>query len=190
MILYPIESLLEQKGGWIFVFCGCMFSGKTTRLIHVAEIAERLNIAKLVFKPEIENRFGEAFIGTHDGKKYPATPGNHISEMNALVEACNPQLILIDEVQFFDASIVEQLNEWANQGRKIMVAGLDLNHQQEPFGHMPLLLAKAEYVQKVQSICAKSGEVASFTLKKSDSKSEVEIGGAELYEARNRNYIK
>ena len=174
----------RERAGWIEVISGCMFSGKTEELIR------RLNraiIAKQrveIFKPVIDKRYHQEQIVSHSEKAIRSTPVNFANDIFLLAGDCD--VVGIDEAQFFDQSIVEVCNTLANNGKRIIVAGLDMDYEGKPFGPMPHLLAIAEFVTKVHAICAQTGELASFSFRLSDNDSQVMLGEKGEYEARSR----
>jgi thymidine kinase len=174
----------REKTGWIEVICGCMFSGKTEELIR------RLNRALIahqkveIFKPVIDKRYHEENIVSHSERAIRSTPVNFASDILLLTGNCD--VVGIDEAQFFDEAIVEVCNTLANQGKRVIVAGLDMDYEGKPFGPMPFLLAVAEFVTKVHAICAQTGELASFSFRLSENKSQVMLGEKDVYEARSR----
>jgi thymidine kinase len=184
MFIEPRLGGLE-KVGWIEVICGCMFSGKTEELIR------RLNRALIakqkveIFKPSIDKRYHDEKIVSHSEREIRSTPVNFANDILLLSGDCD--VVGIDEAQFFDEAIVEVCNTLANQGKRVIVAGLDMDFEGKPFGPMPYLLAVAEFVTKVHAICAQTGELASFSFRLSKNKSQVVLGEKDVYEARNRS---
>lgn len=174
----------REKAGWIEAICGCMFSGKTEELIR------RLNRALIaqqrveIFKPAIDKRYHEEKIVSHSDREIRSTPVNFAGDILLLAGNCD--VVGIDEAQFFDEAIVEVCNTLANQGKRVIVAGLDMDYEGKPFGPMPNLLAVAEFVTKVHAICAQTGELASFSFRLTDNKSQVMLGEKAQYEARSR----
>jgi thymidine kinase len=174
----------QEKNGWIEVICGCMFSGKTEELIR------RLNRALIakqkveIFKPAIDKRYDEQKIVSHSEREIRSTPVNFAGDILLLAGDCD--VVGIDEAQFFDDAIVEICNKLANSGKRVIVAGLDMDYEGKPFGPMPNLLAVAEFVTKVHAICAQTGELASFSFRLSENKSQVLLGEKDKYEARSR----
>lgn len=162
-----------------------MFSGKTEELIR------RLNraiIAKQqveIFKPVIDNRYHETAVVSHNQNSIRSTTVNFASDILMLAGDCD--VVGIDEAQFFDEAIVEVCNTLANSGKRVIVAGLDMDFEGKPFGAMPFLMAVAEYVTKVHAICAQSGELASFSYRLTDDERQVVVGEKNIYEARNRS---
>ncbi len=161
-----------------------MFSGKTEELIR------RLNRALIakqkveIFKPAVDKRYDEQKIVSHSDREIRSTPVNFADDILLLAGDCD--VVGIDEAQFFDDAIVEVCNKLANSGKRVIVAGLDMDYEGKPFGPMPNLLAVAEFVTKVHAICAQTGELASFSFRLADSKSKVLLGEMDKYEARTR----
>lgn len=174
----------NQRVGWIEVISGCMFSGKTEELIR------RLNraiIAKQkveIFKPVMDKRYHENKIVSHNENAIRSTPVDFASDI--LLLAGNCEVVGIDEAQFFDEAIVDVCNTLANSGKRVIVAGLDMDFEGKPFGQMPNLLAVAEFVTKVHAICSETGELASFSFRLSDNDQQVMLGEKDVYEARSR----
>ena len=176
----------DEKGasGWIEVICGCMFSGKTEELIR------RLNRALIakqkveIFKPKIDTRYHTEKIVSHNEREIRSTPVNFANDILLLAGECD--VVGIDEAQFFDESIVEVCNMLANSGKRVIVAGLDMDYEGKPFGPMPNLLAVAEFVTKVHAICAQTGELASFSYRLAANNAQVMLGEKDVYEARSR----
>lgn len=175
----------QEGAGWIEVIAGCMFSGKTEELIR------RLNrsiIARQkveIFKPVIDTRYHQENIVSHNENTIRSTPVNFSSDILLLAGDCD--VVGIDEAQFFDDAIVDVCNTLANSGKRVIIAGLDMDFEGKPFGPMPHLLAVAEYVTKVHAICAQTGELASFSFRLSDSSRQVMLGEKTEYEARSRS---
>lgn len=161
-----------------------MFSGKTEELIR------RLNRALIakqkveIFKPTIDTRYHDQKIVSHSEREIRSTPVNFASDILLLAGDCD--VVGIDEAQFFDEAIVEVCNALANSGKRVIVAGLDMDYEGNPFGPMPNLLAVAEYVTKVHAICAQTGELASFSFRLTANDAQVMLGEKDSYEARSR----
>lgn len=177
--------------GWIEVICGSMFSGKTEELIrriHRAQIARQ---KVQVFKPAIDQRYSEGAVASHNGLQTHAIPVNSAAELRELVDPA-ATVIAIDEVQFFDASVVALCQELADQGKRVICAGLDMDFRGEPFGPIPQLLAVAEKVDKLQAICVVCGGPASRSQRLINGQPAhyddpiVLVGASEVYEARCR----
>ena len=181
-----LENTVNINGefGWIEVICGSMFSGKTEELIR------RLNRAKIakqkikVFKPSIDKRYDKEYIISHNQKHLSSSIISEASEILSLSEGYN--VVGIDEAQFFDLGIVKVCNDLANKGFRVILAGLDMDYQGNPFGPMPALMATAEYVTKVHAVCARSGNLANHSFRTSKNNSLIHIGEKESYEPLSR----
>lgn len=180
-----LGSKRAHRAGWIEVITGCMFSGKTEELIR------RLNRALIakqkveIFKPAIDTRYDDKKIVSHNENTIRSTPVNFANDILLLAGECD--VVGIDEAQFFDDAIVEVCNQLANQGKRVIVAGLDMDFEGKPFGPMPFLLAVAEFVTKVHAICAQTGELASFSFRLVPNEKQVMLGERTEYEARSRS---
>lgn len=188
MFLEPQSKISgEHTSGSIEVICGCMFSGKTEELIRRLR---RATIAKQnveIFKPAIDTRYDDDDVVSHNKTAIRSTPVQFASDI--LLLAGDSDVIGIDEAQFFDDEIVDVSRKLANSGKRVIVAGLDMDASGKPFGPMPNLLAIAEFVTKLHAICTISGSLASFSYKLTDSEKTVELGETDIYEARNRKYF-
>ncbi len=176
----------RQNGtGWIEVIVGSMFSGKSEELIR------RLNRARIarqkvqVFKPKIDARYSVEEIASHSGQKHDSTP---VSSAAELMEQVRPdtQVVGIDEGQFFDMEIIAAVNELADSGKRVIVAGLDQDYTGKPFEPMPQLLSVAEFITKTHAICVKCGSTANYSQRTVESEERVEVGASDKYEARCR----
>ncbi len=174
-----------QRSGWIEVICGCMFSGKTEELIRRLKRARIASLKIEVFKPRIDTRYDETNIVSHDTASVLATPVDHPEKILDIND--NTAVVGIDEVQFFDESIVEVCQQLALRGVRVVVAGLDMDYRGEPFGPMPKLLAVAEYVTKVHAICVHCGNLATHSYRLADGDAIVLLGEKEQYEPRCRS---
>lgn len=161
-----------------------MFSGKTEELIRRLNRAliARLNVR--IFKPVIDKRYHHADIVSHNENSIPSIPVGAAGEIRDLSGNCD--VVGIDEAQFFGPAIVDVCNALANQGKRVIVAGLDMDYKGVPFGYMPQLLAVAEYVTKVHAICMVCGEVATYSYRLTPDKEQVMLGETKEYEARCR----
>lgn len=174
----------KGRSGWIEVICGCMFSGKTEELIR------RLNRALIakqkveIFKPVTDKRYHHTEIVSHNENAIRSTPVNFASDILLLTGDCD--VVGIDEAQFFDEALVDVCNHLANSGKRVIVAGLDMDYEGKPFGPMPNLLAVSEFITKVHAICAQTGELASFSFRLIDNDAQVMLGEKAEYEARSR----
>ncbi|MDN3204845.1 thymidine kinase [Algoriphagus sediminis] len=175
---------LPEGKGQIEIICGSMFSGKTEELIR------RLNraiIAKQkveIFKPSIDKRYDTSEVVSHDDARIRSTPVNFAEDILLLSGDCD--VIGIDEVQFFDSQIISVVQKLARQGKRVIMAGLDMDFKGKPFEPVPQLMAIAEYVTKVHAICMKCGDLASFSFRKTSNEEKVLLGEKESYEARCR----
>lgn len=171
--------------GWIEVIAGSMFSGKTEELIRRLKRAQIAKQKVEIFKPIVDTRYDDEKVVSHDDNSIESSPVANSS--NILILANGVDVVGIDEAQFFDEGIVEVCNQLANQGTRVIVAGLDMDSNGVPFGPMPNLMATAEYVTKVHAICPHSGNLAHYTHRKSDvNTSRVMLGGPEEYEPLSR----
>ena len=152
----------QPDGGWIELICGSMFSGKSEELIRRVKRAEIARQKVQVFKPRLDTRYGEDQVSSHSGAHVSAIPVQSASEIAQLVEP-DTDVVAIDEVQFFDWAVSDVCNAFANHGKRVILAGLDLDFRGEPFGPMPLLLAQAEEVNKLHAICMICGAPATRT---------------------------
>lgn len=186
MFLEPSIGSIKSSGnkGQIEVICGSMFSGKTEELIR------RLNRARIakqkveIFKPSFDKRYDDNDVVSHNDNSIRSTPVNFANDILLLSGDCD--VVGIDEVQFFDEEIVPVAQKLANQGKRVILAGLDMDFEGNPFEPMPKLMAIAEYVTKVNAICMKCGDLAAFSFRLSDAKEKVVLGEKESYEARCR----
>ena len=172
-------------GGWIEVICGPMFSGKTEELIRRLKRAQIARQKVEIFKPIIDTRYHEEHVVSHDANSIHSTPVESSSNIELL--ANDTRVVGIDEAQFFDDGIVDVCNNLANQGIRVIVAGLDLDYTGKPFGPMPNLLATAEYVTKLHAICTHSGQLAHFSFRKAADKKRIMLGELDNYEPVSRS---
>lgn len=186
MFIEPLigKNNYRENTGHIEVICGSMFSGKTEELIR------RLNRALIarqeveIFKPAMDSRYHPANVISHNETFIRSTPVQFADDIILLSGNCD--VVGIDEVQFFDRQIVQVANSLARSGKRVVLAGLDMDFEGKPFDPMPQLMAVAEYVTKVHAICMKCGALASYSFRLSDSKEKVMLGEMESYEARCR----
>lgn len=177
---------LEQKGnkkqqkGWIEVVCGSMFSGKTEELIRRLKRAEFAKLKVEIFKPSVDTRYDENDVVSHQGTTIRSTPVP--ASENILLLANDVDVIGIDEAQFFDEQLPIVCEKLANAGIRVIVAGLDMDFAGKPFGPIPSLLAKAEYVTKVHAICMTCGDLAQFSHRKIANENLVLLGEVDEYE--------
>lgn len=187
-----MEHIGETKGH-IELICGSMFSGKSEELIRRVRRAQIARQNVMVFAHAIDTRYGEAKIASHSGADLDARPIKHATEILAHVDA-HTDVVAIDEAQFFDWTIAEVVNRLAQRGVRVIVAGLDTDFRGEPFGPMPVLMAQAEQVDKLNAICMVCGGAASRTQRLVNGEPAayddplVVVGANELYEARCRHH--
>lgn len=170
----------EKKFGCIEVVCGSMFSGKTEELIRRLRRAQFANQKIATFKPVIDVRYSEEEVVSHDSHSICSKPIQNPAEMLDIDP--DVKVVGVDEVQFFDSSVVEVCQTLANRGVRVIVAGLDQDYLGKPFGPMPALMAVAEDVQKVHAICVKCGCLANYSHRLSRSKDLVVLGEKDIYE--------
>jgi thymidine kinase len=168
-----------------------MFSGKTEELIRRLKRARIAKQGVQVFKPKLDTRYAHAKITSHDGLDFQATAVSQAEDILDLLSA-ETDVVAVDEAQFFDWSITEVCDVLANRGLRVIVAGLDMDFRGEPFGPMPVLIAQAEQVDKLQAICQRCGAPASRTQRLINGKPAayddpvILVGAEEVYEARCR----
>ena len=184
------RSISQADGiGWIEVICGSMFSGKTEELLRRVKRAKIAKQKIKIFKPKKDVRYDKKKVISHDQNSIKSKPVSNPGKIIKLSEKF--EVIGIDEAQFFDDSIVEVCNELANQGKRVIVSGLDMDYKGKPFGPMPNLLAIAEYVTKVHAVCSKSGKMASYTHRIVESDDLILLGDTKKYQALSRKeFIK
>lgn len=170
----------SMRTGWIEVICGSMFSGKTEELIR------RLNRARIarqkveIFKPAVDTRYDETDVVSHDAKAVSSTPVENASQI--LFYAQDFEVVGIDEAQFFGEELVSVCNELARNGKRVIVAGLDMDYLGNPFGPIPKLMATAEYVTKVHAICIRCGNLANYSHRTVKDDNLVVLGETDVYE--------
>ena len=174
----------NEQFGWIEVICGSMFSGKTEELIRRIKRAKIANQKIKVFKPIIDSR-SKNFIESHDESKLECIEVESSNEILKKIDNCD--VIAIDEAQFFDDQIVSVCNKIANNGIRVIIAGLDMDYLGNPFGPMPNLMAISEYVTKVHAVCKQSGNIANYSFRKNNKKDIVVIGEKDKYEPLSRS---
>jgi len=174
--------------GSIELICGCMFSGKSERLIARAESAQREGRRVAGFKHASDDRYDVGQIASHSGRTCPARPVHHPEEIEGLVG--DAELVLIDEAQFFGPEIVEVCRRLAADGRTVVLAGLDRDSWGEPFGPMPALAEIADHVVRTQGVCSQCGRPADYTQRISPVGGINMVGGPGAYEARCREHFQ
>ena len=185
-------SINKEKKGWIEVVCGSMFSGKTEELIRRIKVLEFAKKQVVVFKPKIDNRYSDTMVSSHAGSKVDSIV---IEKAIEILKYVNDEVdvIAIDEVQFLDDKIVDVCNYLANNGKRVMCAGLDMDFKAEPFGVMPKLITEAEFVTKLTAVCNVCGAPATRTQRIINGRPArfddpiILVGANEAYEARCRH---
>jgi len=184
---------MKHHVGFVEVITGSMFCGKTDELIRRLRRATIARQKVMVFKPVIDNRYAVEKVTSHAGSDFDALPIQQVDEIFGNLEK-DTTVVAIDEAQFFDEKIIEIVQRLANDGLRVIVAGLDTDFRGEPFGPIPALMAKAERVDKLHAICMVCGEAASRTQRLVNGHPAhyhdpvVIVGAAELYEARCRQH--
>lgn len=176
---------LSAAKGWIEIVCGSMFSGKTEELIRRLKRAQIANQTVEIFKPAVDVRYDEHDIVSHNANRIRSTPVE--SAQSILLLSSGVDVVGIDEAQFFDDELPNVAEQLAVRGTRVIVAGLDMDFKGKPFGPMPALLARAEYITKLHAICVQCGDIANYSYRKGDSDSKVLLGEQDLYEPRCRN---
>ncbi len=181
-----MEVSQRNRGGWIEVIAGSMFSGKSEELIRRLRRAQIAKQKVQIFKPAIDDRFSEDHIISHSEMRIPST---NVANPRQLIESvhADTQVVGIDEAQFFDQELPAVVNTLADQGRRVIVAGLDQDYLGRPFEPMPALLAIAEYITKTLAICMVCGGPANHTQRLVASRERVLVGATGSYEARCRD---
>jgi thymidine kinase len=182
MFLEP--NVNKSKSGWIEVVCGSMFSGKTEELIRRLKRAKIANLKVEIFKPIIDTRYHETQVVSHDSNTIMSTPVS--SSQNILLLSSDVEVVGIDEAQFFDDGLPDVCEQLAKNGVRVIIAGLDMDFLGRPFGPIPSLLAKAEYITKVHAICVRCGALANHSYRLIESDTKVLLGEKETYEPRCR----
>ena len=177
-------NLKGERRGWIEVICGSMFSGKTEELIRRLKRVKIANLKVEIFKPAIDTRYDEQKIMSHDTNAIHSTPVD--SSQNILLLAQDVDVVGIDEAQFFDGEIANVCEQLAQKGIRVIVAGLDMDYLGNPFGQMPNLLAKADYITKLHAICQVCGNIANISYRKVKAGGQVLLGEKDVYEPRCR----
>ena len=186
MFLEPHFS--GQRSGWLEVICGSMFSGKTEELIRRLKRAGIAGQKVAVYKPAVDTRYAEESVVSHDSNSFVATPLTHSAEL--LDTPDDVSVIGLDEAQFFDPDIVKHTQDLAHRGKRLIIAGLDMDFRGKPFGPMSDLLAVAEYITKVHAICSHCGNLATHSYRLTPNQDTVVLGEKNLYEARCRKCFR
>lgn len=183
----------NRKFGWIECICGSMFSGKSEELLRRIKRGVIAKQKVLLFKPSIDNRYEENMVSTHNGNSYESVNIDKAEQIYDYIIDKKYDIIGIDEVQFFDEKIVEVIDKLADDGIRVIVAGLDMDFKAEPFHPMPEIMAVSEMVTKLHAVCNKCGKEASRSQRLIDGEPAryddpiVVIGASESYEARCRH---
>lgn len=175
---YPVGT------GWIEVITGCMFSGKTEELIRRLNRARYATEGVVMFKPSVDTRYSTADVVSHSELRFPSHPVDHASDILRMVD--DAVVVGIDEAQFFDRDLIDVVTRLAEERRRVVVAGLDLDYRGVPFEPMPELMATAEYVTKTLAVCVVCGAPASRTQRLARTEARILLGATESYEARCR----
>ncbi|OYT17479.1 MAG: thymidine kinase [Bacteroidetes bacterium 4572_77] len=170
----------KDKSGWVEVIVGSMFSGKTEELIRRLKRAEIARLKVEIFKPGVDTRYDEEDVVSHNKTTIKSTPIESADQI--LLYANDVDVVGIDEAQFFDNQLGPVCNELANNGIRVIVAGLDMDFQGKPFGPIPHLMAIAEYTTKVHAICIRCGNLAQYSHRIIKGKDLVVLGETESYE--------
>ncbi|MBI3509516.1 MAG: thymidine kinase [Bacteroidetes bacterium] len=170
----------HKRKGCIEVVCGSMFSGKTEELIRRLRRAKIAKLKVEIFKPAVDNRYHEVKVVSHDANEIHSTPVSSSSMITGLAKEVD--VVGIDEAQFFDMEIVDVCSSLANNGVRVIVAGLDMDFMGKPFGPIPALLSIAEYVTKVHAICMRCGNLANHSHRITGGNELVQLGEKESYE--------
>lgn len=183
---------IPHHEGWVEVVVGPMFSGKSDELIRRIKRALIARQRVVVFKPRIDDRYNVTDVSSHDGRRAEAIPVRDSKEMQSHLSDPLPDVVAIDEAQFFDADLIATVLELANKGVRVICAGLDMDFKAEPFGIMPELLTRAEYVEKLFAVCPVCGAPATRTQRFVNGKPAryddpvILVGASESYEPRCR----
>lgn len=177
-------NISGERRGFIEVICGSMFSGKTEELLRRLKRARIANLRVEIFKPKIDVRYDEMHIVSHDENTTRSTPIDN--SQTILLLANDVDVVGIDEAQFFDDQLPGVCDHLALKGIRVIVAGLDMDYNGKPFGQMPNLLARADFITKLHAICVKCGNIANFSYRKTAESAQIILGEKNLYEPRCR----
>jgi len=181
-------SYIPREVGWIEVICGGMFSGKTEELIRRAKRAHIAGQEIVIAKPAIDKRYSDEEIVSHNQNALASIIVDTADQIVLLTG--NSKVVCIDEAQFFDERLVDVANTLANDGKRVIIAGLDMDFEGRPFEPMPKLLAIAEYITKLHAICSESGRLANYSQRVVESSDRVLVGETEAYEPRARHCFR
>ena len=186
--VYKVNRMFLEKNkirkGSIEIICGSMFSGKTEELIRRIERAKIAKQNVMICKPSIENRYYKDKVVSHDMKAIDCIA---VGDATDIIELCkNKDVVGIDEAQFFNNNLVDVCNHLANRGVRIIIAGLDMDYEGNPFEPIPQLMSIAEDVTKVRAICIQCGDLANYSYRLVDKDNQILLGEKKEYEARCR----
>ncbi|MEE9169512.1 MAG: thymidine kinase [bacterium] len=181
-------NVIQSDHGWIEVICGSMYSGKSEELIRRLRRCQIARQSVSILKPQIDTRYSNDYIVSHSDLKIPSTPVN--SAIEILEAAADSDVVGIDEAQFFGMELVAVCQQLSNNGKRVIVAGLDQDYRGDPFEPIPQLLAVAEYITKTLAICMVCGNPANRTQRLTQDEERVVVGGRKIYEARCRKCFK
>ena len=173
---------VDKRRGWIEVICGSMFSGKTEELIRRLRRAQIARQKVEVFKPEIDKRYDEKKVVSHDANTLQSIPVKLSAEILSRLTGQEVEVVGVDEAQFFDSGLIDVCNTLAGKGIRVVVAGLDMDYTGKPIGPVPGLLACAEYVTKVHAICLRCGNLANHSHRMEGGEELVLLGEKTHYE--------
>ncbi|NLI10513.1 MAG: thymidine kinase [Elusimicrobia bacterium] len=179
----------KNNAGWIEVICGSMFSGKTQELIRRLKLATIAKQKVQVFNSYLDTRYAKEHIVSHDKNMLKAVPVKNAKEILKMTDA-DTRVVGIDEAHFFSDDIVETANKLADSGKRVIVAGLDMDYRGEPFSQMSKIMAVAEYVTKNLAICMVCGDPAHYSQRLTDSSKRIVVGAQDKYEARCRKCFR
>jgi len=178
----------SSNSGLVELICGCMFSGKTEEMIKLIKRAQFAKKKIQIFKPYLDNRYKIDFIVSHSNLKLPCHVVEDSSEIKSQI-LDQTEVVAIDEVQFFDESIVGLIQELANKGMHVICAGLDTDWRGEPFHPIPLIMATADIIRKQYAVCTVCGSPAVRSQRTVPSKENILVGSGEIYQARCRMHF-
>jgi len=173
------------ESGWIEVVTGPMFSGKSEELIRLLRRAAIARQRVQIFKPALDNRYTSTDVVSHSNWRLPCEVVESAEEILVRLDP-RTEVVGIDEGQFFDDDLPRVCGHLANLGKRVIVAGLDMDYRGIPFGSMPTILAIAEEIHKIHAICSSCGAPASYTQRLTEAKEQVVVGAGGAYEARCR----
>jgi thymidine kinase len=181
------KSKYSERSGWIEVICGSMFSGKTEELIRRLKRAKIARQKVEIFKPMVDTRYDKEDVVSHDDNSIRSTPVYSANQI--LLLANDFDVVGIDEAQFFDEELSAVCNILANNGIRVIVAGLDMDYLGNPYGPIPVLLATAEYVTKVHAICPICGDLANYSHRTVEQEGQLMLGETDVYEPLCRKHF-